>query len=87
MHGNGGVLDDWPPMVNTTGTALPEPTPAGTRTLIWLSPTQQPARPAKSGGLTLMPPMVTVTGATVLDGPAGNAPVATAGVTCPSPVA
>ena len=80
------VLDDWPPMFNTTGTALPELTPNGTRTLIWLSPIQQPASPAKSG-VTLIPPMLSVTGATVFDAPAGNPPVATAGVTCPSQVA
>ncbi len=81
------VFEVEPPIVITTGTALPGDTPVGTCTFTWYSPTKPGERP-ENAAVIGMPPMVTVGVATVLaSGPPGPAaPLAGRLFTSPSPV-
>jgi hypothetical protein len=77
-----------PATLNTTGTASPVVIPDGTTAFTWYSPANPGVRPLKATCADL-PPMVTVTGFTVVDsgGVTGAAdPSFTAGDTAPSPV-
>src|SRR5216684_2541480 len=80
------VLLTFPPTVRDSGTSVVLGMPAGIVTLTWFKPTQHPDCPAKSG-TTVIPAMVTVTGATALDSVTGSVPVGTDGLNWPKPVA
>ena len=80
------VLLCFPLMNRTTGTELLIRALAGTRTLTWLIPTQHPDNPENCTSATMLS-MVTVGLVTVVTVPLGSAPVGTAGVTWPRPLA
>src|ERR1035438_9845963 len=77
-----------PATLRRTGTASPVVIPLGTTALIWYSPAYPGVRPLNAT-CAAFPPIVTVTGFTVVDegGVVGAGdPSFTAGVTAPSPV-
>src|SRR5882724_12077898 len=74
--------DDTPPTVATTATS-PLGVEAGIWTLIWYSPVA--TRPANVG-VTVTPPIRTVTSAIVFAEPVSNSPSGIAGVVAPNPL-
>src|SRR5271157_948267 len=77
-----------PATLNTTGTASPVVIPLGTTAFTWYNPANPGVKPLNTTWAAL-PPIITVTGLTVVDsgGVAGaGAPSFTAGVTAPRPV-
>ena len=82
----GGLV--WPATLSTTGTVSPAVIPLGTTALIRYKPAYPGVRPLNATCAAL-PPIVTVTGFTVVDNGrvvGAGWPSFTAGVTTPSPV-